>query len=101
MEMIGKSGKARKEKSPPFSLTQYVRLFTSFREIAGRPPARFNGSKLTESELAEQHAIPISEYRGVTAAAAAAAVAAVAAAVAAVAAVVERRWRWSAKRLRL
>lgn len=100
MEMIGKSGKARKEKSPPFSLTQYVRLFTSFREIAGRPPARFNGSKLTESELAEQHAIPISEYRGVTAAAAAV-VAAVAAAVAAVAAVVERRWRWSAKRLRL
>lgn len=44
-----------------FSLTRYVRLFTSFRETVERPPARFNGSKLAESELAG-HAIPISEY---------------------------------------
>lgn len=53
-------GKARKGSSL-LSLTRYVRLFTSFRETAGRPPARFNGSKLAESELAV-HAIPISEY---------------------------------------
>lgn len=72
-------------------MTRYVRLFTSFREIAGRPPARFNGSKLTESELAEQHAIPISEYRGATVAVVAAVTvaAAVAMAVAAVAVAME------------
>lgn len=61
VEMIGRSEKARREEE--FSLIQYVQLFTSFREIAGWPPARFNGSKLAESELAKQHAIPISEYR--------------------------------------